>query len=128
MGTDIGNTTENLRLLHNPTVTRDNPHLHPHKTHPPDNQTDLSGRRNTGLPVISTSTFFPTVSENKYTWWEERTGESTNVKIPQHEQIKDDSGDSETEYVWDSSDEQEEGDTKTTVYVGTRWVKKTGQT
>jgi hypothetical protein len=30
IGTDIGNTTENLQLLHNPAATRDNPHLHPH--------------------------------------------------------------------------------------------------
>ncbi len=47
MGTDIGNITENLRLFHNSTATRDSPYFYPHKTHLPDNQANLAGRRNT---------------------------------------------------------------------------------
>jgi len=36
--------------------------------------------------------------------------ESTNIKSPEDEQSEDDSG--ETEYLWDPSDEQEEGEPK----------------
>ena len=45
MGTDIGNTTENLRLVCNPTTTRDNPHFFPYQTYPPDDHVDLTGER-----------------------------------------------------------------------------------
>ena len=41
--------------------------------------------------------------------------ESSNTNTPRDKQRADESG--ETEYVWDSSNEQEEGDTKKTAYI-----------
>jgi len=56
-----------------------------------------------GLPGVAASTFFPTTSRNKDTWWKMSTGNSSKIKTPRDEQSEDESG--ETEYVWDSSDE-----------------------
>ncbi len=42
---DIGNTTENLRLVYNPTTTRDNLHFYPYQTYLPDDHVDLTGER-----------------------------------------------------------------------------------
>jgi hypothetical protein len=68
-----------------------------------------------GLPAVAASTLLPVSSRKKDTWWETRSEESLSMKTPRDEQSEDESG--ETEYVWDSSDEQEEGDTKKTAYM-----------
>ena len=60
IGTDIGNTTENLRLL-----------------------------------SIATTTFFPTDSRNKDTWWEKGTEEATRMQVPRDEQSEDNPGETE---------------------------------
>ena len=57
-------------------------------------------------------TFFPNSSKKKDTWWETKAQKSPVTRTPRDEQNEDESG--EIEYVWDSSDEQEEGDTKKT--------------
>ena len=50
MGTVLGNSTEDLRLLYIPTTTKVGPHFHPYKTYSPDDQADLTGRKITRTP------------------------------------------------------------------------------
>ena len=63
-----------------------------------------------GLPAIAAPTFFPKASKNKDIWWETKT----SLNTPRDES-ENESG--ETEDVGDPSDEQEEGDIKTTAYL-----------
>jgi hypothetical protein len=65
-----------------------------------------------GLQGVAASTFSPTVSRNKDTWWKMNVEDSPNIHPHRDEQSEDELGG--TEYVWDSSDEEEEGDTKKT--------------
>ena len=59
MGTNLGNTTKSPRILCNPTTARDSQHLHPYKTHPPDNQTGMTGGRNPRTPSSSSAHLLP---------------------------------------------------------------------
>jgi hypothetical protein len=63
-----------------------------------------------GLPAIAAPTFFPKASKNKDIWWETKT--SLNTPRDDNENKP-----AETEDTGDPSDEQEEGDIKTTTYL-----------
>jgi hypothetical protein len=63
-----------------------------------------------GLPPIAAPNFFPKASKNKDIWWE--TKRSLNTP---RDESENESG--ETEDTGDPSDEQEEGDIKTTAYL-----------
>jgi hypothetical protein len=63
-----------------------------------------------GLPAVAGPTFFPKASKNKDIWWETKTSSSTL-----RDESENQSG--QTEDAWDPSDEQEEGDIKTTAYL-----------
>ena len=105
-----------------PKATRDRQYLHPHKTHPANNQQGWRAEAVHGLPAIAAPTFFPKATKNKNIWWETKTPPHTRQDDNENELM-------ETEDEGDPPDGQDV-EVKNIQYhiFGTRWMKKTERT